>query len=133
MRLLIMSLSVSLLVLVGIYGANVFRKRQIKKRIILEEEYKTRESQLREAHDQELARHEGLLRQKEGEMLRLKEIYQKVTKTIQQELDTAKSENLSMRQNYFKAQHTIEEINMHYDQDHYCPRKSVNNLERDIL
>ena len=114
---LVFGISVFLILLAGINYVRHYKRRQIDRRRKMEEDYKNREKHQQEAYRLELSRQEALFKQKDEELQRLGEIYNKVTVTIRQELDTAKSENKNIRDNYAKAQLTIEEINMYYEHD----------------
>ena len=116
----------------SIYGIRVNRKRQQKKRMMLEEAHKEREAQLQEAHRQELEKQKNLSRQKEGELKRIEEIYHKVINTIQQELNSAKSDSQSIRENYAKARRTIDEINAHYEKDRAALKEEIRELKNRI-
>ena len=133
-ELLLIALGIVLCVIVaaGIYAARLYKRRQLKKRKALEEEHSRKVEQLRETHRQELARLENLFQQKEGERIRMEEIYHKVTEAIRKELDSAKSENQSMRENYGKARRTIEEINLQYEKDKAALNDEIHNLEQSI-
>ena len=133
-ELMLIALSVVLCVLVatGTYVARLYKSRQQRKRKALEEEHRRREAHLREAHRQELAEQESLFLQKEGELKRMEDIYHKVTETIRQELDCAKSESLNMRENYAKARLAIEEINAHYEKDKNALNEEIRALKLNI-
>ena len=133
-ELLLIALGVVLCVVIaaGIYAARLYKCRQQKKRKVLEEKHRRKVEQLRESHRQELARLESLFLQKEGEQQRMEDIYHKVTETIRQELESAKSENLNMRENYTKARMTIEEINAHYEKDKATLNEEIRQLKLNI-
>ena len=55
-----------------------------------------------------------------------------MTKTIQQELDSAKSDSQSIRENYAKARRTIDEINSHYEKDRAALNGEIQELKNKI-
>ena len=133
-ELLLIALGIILCIVIaaGIYAARIYKRRQQKKRKALEEEHRRKVEQIRESHQQELARQESLFLQKEGELQRMEDIYHKVTETVCQELDNAKSESLNMRENYTKARLTIEEINAHYEKDKTALNEEIRTLKLNI-
>ena len=130
--LIVLAIVLCIVLATSIYAARLYKNRQQKKRKALEEEHRKKEEHLREAHRQELARQESLFRQKEGERKRMEEIYHKVTVAIRKELDSAKSENQSMRDNFGKARQTIEEINTHYEKDKTALNEEIQTLKTSI-
>ena len=133
-ELLLITLGIVLCIVVsaGIYAARLYKRRQLKKRKTLEEKQRKKVEQLREAYRQELARQESLFQQKEGERIRMDDIYHKVTEAIRKELDSAKSESRNMRENYFKARQTIEEIKKHYEKDKTALNEEILTLKSRI-
>ena len=98
----------------------------------MEEEHRRKVEQIREAHRQELTQQESLFLQKEGELRRMEDVYHKVTETINQELDNAKSESMNMRENYAKARQALKEINAHYEKDKSALNEEIRQLKLSI-
>ena len=133
LQLIALGMVLCIVVVTGIYAARLYKRKQLKKRKALEEEYRRKEAQLREVHKQELARQESLFMQKEGELKRMEDVYHKVTEIIRKELDDAKSENQNMRENYAKARLALKEINTHYERDRNALNEEIRELKLHIV